>query len=123
MSAAVECLTALCLLGGTFFTVVACIGLVRLPDVYCRMHAAGKAGTLGVALMILAPVIWFAQTDLSVVVRGLLAIVFQFFTTPAATHILARAAYLTGYEFSERTDMDELREHLPEHPFPTRGEE
>ncbi|MEI8191117.1 MAG: monovalent cation/H(+) antiporter subunit G, partial [candidate division NC10 bacterium] len=45
-------IAALCLLG-TFLIVLACIGLVRFPDVFCRMHAAGKAGTLGVVLVAL----------------------------------------------------------------------
>ncbi|HYB97648.1 MAG TPA: monovalent cation/H(+) antiporter subunit G [Candidatus Limnocylindrales bacterium] len=122
-AAVVEILTALCLIGGTFFTVVACVGLVRLPDIYCRMHAAGKAGTLGVALMILAVAIWFAAAEPGTAVRALLAILFQFFTTPAATHVLSRAAYLTGYPRCELTIVDELRSHFPAHPFPTRGEE
>ena len=50
-----EILVALAMLAGTFFMVVTGIGLVRFPDVYTRMHAAGKAGTIGIALLILAP--------------------------------------------------------------------
>ncbi len=100
------------LLLGTFLTFVTSLGLLRFPDVYCRMHAAGKAGTLGVCLIIFAAVIFFAPAGPSVPIRGLLAIVFQFLTTPAATHLLARAAYLAQYPLTDRTEIDELEAYL-----------
>jgi multicomponent Na+:H+ antiporter subunit G len=111
-----ELLVAACLLLGTFLMVVTGLGLLRLPDVFCRMHAAGKAGTLGVVLIILGTVIAFAGTPNDVSIRGLLAVVFQFLTTPAATHLLARAAYLCEYPLSERTAVDELKVVLPSRP-------
>jgi multicomponent Na+:H+ antiporter subunit G len=116
MPSPVELLAAACLLLGTFLMVVTGLGLLRLPDVFCRMHAAGKAGTLGVVLIILGTVIAFAGTPNDVSIRGLLAVVFQFLTTPAATHLLARAAYLCEYPQSERTAVDELRIVLPSRP-------
>ncbi len=111
-----EILIAACLLLGTFLMLVTGLGLLRLPDVFCRMHAAGKAGTLGVVLIILATVIAFAGTEQDLAVRGLLAIAFQFLTAPAATHLLARASYLCDYPLSERTAVDELRVFLPSRP-------
>jgi len=106
-----ELLAAGLLLLGTSLTLVAGIGLVRFPDVFCRMHAAGKAGTLGVVCLILATVVTFAGTEQAVTFRGLLAVAFQFLTTPAVTHLLARAAYLCDYP-RWRTELDELRGHL-----------
>jgi multicomponent Na+:H+ antiporter subunit G len=108
-----EALTALVMLAGTFFMVVTGIGLVRFPDVYTRMHAAGKAGTIGVALLILAPTIYFATSDPFVSVRGVLAIVFQGLTTPGATYLLAHACYVTSYPAHGRTEVDELKHWLP----------
>ena len=107
-----DVLIAVPLLLGTFLMVVTCVGLLRFPDVYCRMHAAGKAGTLGVSFLILAAVVYFAPGGVSTPVRGLLAIVFQFLTTPAATHLLARAAYVAEYPRSDRTAIDELHQYL-----------
>lgn len=107
-----DLLVALPLLTGTFFTLVTAVGLLRFPDVYCRMHAAGKAGTLGVCLIILAAVVYFAPAEASVPVRGLLAIAFQFLTTPAATHLLARGVYVAEYPKTRRTAIDELYPHL-----------
>ena len=104
---------------GTFLIVVTGIGLLRLPDVFCRMHAAGKAGTMGMGLLTLASVIAFASGAQDVTVRGLLAIVFQFVTSPTATHVLARACYVGGYPLSARTAVDELRAFLPSRPTTT----
>jgi multicomponent Na+:H+ antiporter subunit G len=109
------CVAAL-LLAGTFLIVLAGIGLIRFPDVYCRMHAAGKAGTLGVILIILGAMVNFAGSDQDIWFRGVLAIFFQFLTAPAATHLLARASYLCEYPLSERTAVDELRAFLPSRP-------
>jgi len=116
MPSPAELLAAACLLLGTFLMVVTGLGLLRLPDVFCRMHAAGKAGTLGVVLIILGTVVAFAGTANDVWFRGLLAVLFQFLTTPAATHLLARAAYLCEYPLSERTAVDELKIVLPSRP-------
>ncbi|MEX0777642.1 MAG: monovalent cation/H(+) antiporter subunit G [Phycisphaeraceae bacterium] len=118
-----DILVALTLVTGTFLMMLTGIGLIRLPDVYCRMHAAGKAGTLGISMIILAAVIFFAPTQLSVVYRGLLAIFFQFLTTPAATHLLARASYIRDYPLTDRTAVDELKTYLPSTPDADYGKE
>ena len=108
-----ELLTAGAMIVGTFFMLLTGIGLIRFPDVYTRMHAAGKAGTVGVAFLILAPSIYFAATEWFVSLRGFLSIVFQFLTTPGATYLLAHACYVTNYPLHELTEMDELKEWIP----------
>ena len=111
-----ELLVAALLLTGTFLILLTGIGLIRFPDVFCRMHAAGKAGTLGVIFLVLGTVITFAGTDQDLWLRGILAVVFQLITAPAATHLLARACYVCDYPLSERTAVDELRTFLPSRP-------
>lgn len=118
-----DLVVALLMLGGTFFMLVTGIGLIRLPDVYCRMHAAGKAGTLGIALLILAPALHFVGTDPFVTIRALLAIAFQGLTTPGATHLLAHACYVRGYPLHDRTEMDDLKEIFPSYPGDQFGQE
>ena len=114
MSGAVgEILVAAAMVVGTFFMLVTGLGLLRFPDVYTRMHAAGKAGTVGIAFLILAPAIFFAGSDPSVTVRGVLAIVFQGLTTPAATYLLAHACYVRSYPRHARTELDELERWIP----------
>lgn len=109
----VEVLTAVPLVLGTFFMVVTGIGLVRFPDVYTRMHAAGKAGTIGIGLLILAPTVYFATSEPFVAVRGLLAIVFQGLTTPGATYLLAHACYVRRYQMHPHTLLDEFKDWVP----------
>ncbi len=116
MQTLLEIVASIALLLGTFLVVVAGIGLVRFPDVFCRMHAASKAGTLGIVMMLLGTIVIFLPSDLSVLARGFLAIFFQFLTTPAATHLLARAAYIRQYPVSDRTAVDELKAFLPSLP-------
>lgn len=108
-----EILAAAAMLVGTFFMVVTGIGLVRFPDVYTRMHAAGKAGTVGIAFLILAPVTFFAVVEPLVSLRGILAIIFQGMTTPGATYLLAHACYATDYPVHRGTALDELKDWRP----------
>ncbi|MCC7204476.1 MAG: monovalent cation/H(+) antiporter subunit G [Phycisphaeraceae bacterium] len=107
-----EILTAALMLTGTFLMILTSVGLIRFPDVFCRMHAAGKAGTMGISLLILATVTcpW---TSPEVWARGLLAVWFQLLTTPAATHLLSHACYVTQYPRVDRTAVDELRAIMP----------
>jgi multicomponent Na+:H+ antiporter subunit G len=116
MPSPLELVTAVFLVVGTFLMMVAALGLLRLPDVFCRMHAAGKAGALGVVLIILGTAGIFFGTPNDVSIRALLAVVFQFLTSPTATHLLARAAYIRHYPLSDRTTVDELKAFLPSRP-------
>ena len=59
MPSLLELVVAAALVLGTFLMLVTCVGLLRFPDVFCRMHAAGKAGTLGVSFLILAAIVYF----------------------------------------------------------------
>ncbi len=97
---------ALVLVGG-FFSVLAAVGLLRMPDVYCRMQAATKAGTLGVGCMVLAVATHFVSLD--VVLEALLVIGMLFITAPIASHLIARAAYFVGSPLWDGTAHDEMR--------------
>jgi multicomponent Na+:H+ antiporter subunit G len=81
---------------GSFFTVVGGIGLVRMPEFYTRMHAASVIETLGAGLLLLGMMLQAGLTLISV--KLLIIGVLLFFTSPTATHALARAAHLRGVE-------------------------
>ncbi|MFC7155279.1 monovalent cation/H(+) antiporter subunit G [Halomarina halobia] len=81
---------------GTFFGVVAAVGLLRLPDLYTRTHAASKSDTLGAMLTLAAVTIVFGGDVASLKTTFLLA--FMFVTNPTAAHAIARAAYDQGIE-------------------------
>ena len=100
-------LTVLLVLIGGFFSVLAAVGLLRMPDVYTRMQAATKAGTLGVGCMVLAVATHFVTLD--VVLESLLVIVMLFITAPIASHLIARAAYFVGSPLWDGTAYDEMR--------------
>ncbi|MEM8837953.1 MAG: monovalent cation/H(+) antiporter subunit G [Pseudomonadota bacterium] len=79
---------------GSFFLVVGAIGLVRMPDVFTRMHAVSVAETLGVGLLLGGLMI---QAGLTLVTFKLALLFFLiFFTSPVASHSIARAAMADG---------------------------
>ncbi|MFN9490634.1 MAG: Na+/H+ antiporter subunit G [Betaproteobacteria bacterium] len=85
-----EFTVSMLLLVGSFFILVGAIGLVRLPDVFMRLHAPTKATTMGVGGMLLASMAWSLAGDPSL--KELLITLFLFVTAPVSAHLLARAA-------------------------------
>ncbi len=84
------------IVSGAFFLIVSGIGILRMPDVYTRLHAAGIADTLG-ADLILTGLLF--QSGLSLVsVKIILILLFLFLTSPVSTHAVARAALQGGVE-------------------------
>ncbi|TYC65303.1 monovalent cation/H(+) antiporter subunit G [Stappia sp. BW2] len=106
MNAAVEIITGIMLIVGASFALVASIGIIRLKDVYMRMHAASKAGTLGSGVMLLALAVH--ASDLAVVTRAIAGVVFFLLTAPISAHLLAKAAYAAGYRPCADTKVDAL---------------
>lgn len=102
----IDVIVGVMLLIGAFFALVASVGLVRLDDVYMRMHAASKAGTLGSGVLLLALAVDSQQLD--VVTRAIAGVVFFLLTAPLSAHLLARAAYLVGYRPCKATYRDAL---------------
>ena len=94
------------LLIGSAFALVASIGLLRLPDLYTRMHAASKAGTMGSCLMLIALAIH--ASDVGSMSRALAGVVFFLLTAPVSAHLLAKAAYSVGYRLHSSSVMDEM---------------
>jgi multicomponent Na+:H+ antiporter subunit G len=87
---ALDALSWVCILGGLFFALVGTIGVLRMPDVYTRLHAAGMTDTMGAGLLILGMCFQTGFTLLTL--RLLLVYAFLLFTSPIGTHALARAA-------------------------------
>ena len=86
--------SGLLLAAGCFFVLIGAIGVLRLPDFYTRMHAAGVTDTLGAELILLAMIL---QAGFSLVTVKLVAILFfLFFTSPTSTHAVANAAWTAG---------------------------
>ena len=79
---------------GSFFTIVGALGLVRMPEVFTRMHAASVTDTLGVGLLIFGMTL---QAGFSLVMLKLFFLLMLFvFTAPVVTHALAQACLHEG---------------------------
>jgi multicomponent Na+:H+ antiporter subunit G len=102
-----EVVTAVLLLIGALFLLLAGVGMLRMPDLYSRMQSSTKASTLGVACMLLAVAVHF--NDLGIIVRALAASVFFLLTAPVSAHLVGRASYFLGVPLWEGTVRDELR--------------
>ena len=76
---------------GLFFLLMGAIGILRFPDFYTRMHAAGKCDTLG-SLLIVAGLAFYNGVSIGSA-KIILIAVFIFLTSPTATHAIARAAF------------------------------
>tara|TARA_R110002072_G_scaffold36201_3_gene106672 strand:- start:541 stop:912 length:372 start_codon:yes stop_codon:yes gene_type:complete len=99
---------------GLVFVLAGAIGVIRLPDFYTRMHAAGVTDTLGAELVILGLILqagdWQTMAKLALV--GLLL----FLTSPTATHAVANAAHRAGHK-------PDLAHFKPTHPRDLADEE
>ncbi len=100
-------LAAFLVLAGALFSLIAAIGVLRLPDLYTRLHAASKAGAIGAGLIFLALAV--VSLDGAVILRSLLGIVFLLLSTPLSAHLLARAAYRCGEAPTATTTVEDLK--------------
>ena len=84
------------IVAGSLFCVIGALGLVRMPDLFTRMQAASLIDTLGAALLLLGMIL---QAGFTLVTAKLIVIaLLLFFTSPTASHALARAARARGVE-------------------------
>jgi multicomponent Na+:H+ antiporter subunit G len=91
-----DVLSWISILGGIFFMMVGTVGVLRMPDVYTRLHAAGMTDTMGAGLLLLG--MCFQAGLTLVLVRLIVVYAFLLFTSPIGTHALASAALSGGVE-------------------------
>jgi len=84
-------LSAFFMIGGVFFVIAGAVGVLRLPDFYTRMHAAGMTDTLGAEMILLGLIVQagFSQTSLKLALIAFLL----FLTSPTAAHAVVGAAH------------------------------
>lgn len=103
----IEILSAIFLFLGAGFMFIAALGLVRFPDLFTRMHAASKAGSLGLGCILVGVAV--AYPTPIVIAKCIMVLLFVFLTTPIAAHMIGRAAYLLKVPFWKGTVADELK--------------
>ncbi|MFP4519648.1 MAG: monovalent cation/H(+) antiporter subunit G [Oceanicaulis sp.] len=91
---ALDIVSAALMLSGAVFVLAGALGMLRLPDFYTRLHAAGVTDTLGAEMIVIGLML---QTGWSLdTVKLALLGLFVFLTSPTATHATANAAYKAG---------------------------
>lgn len=96
------------LLMGGIFCLGGSIGLIRFPDIYCKMQALSKPVTLGIANLVIAYILFlfYAKHELSM--KGILAVAFLLLTVPIGSHMIAKASYRSGVPIWTESLMDQL---------------
>jgi multicomponent Na+:H+ antiporter subunit G len=89
----IEIISGIIILLGIFLFASGTLGLIRLPDFYCRMHATGKCDTLGALLALIGLAIYNGFNLVSL--KIIFIVVFIFLANPTATHAIGRAALVT----------------------------
>ncbi|WP_324825815.1 monovalent cation/H(+) antiporter subunit G [Sinanaerobacter sp. ZZT-01] len=96
------------LIVGAVFCFGGSVGLLRFPDIYCRMQALSKPVTLGIFNLIVAYILFLYYTDLGFSLKGILAIVFLIITVPLGSHMMVKASYRSGIPMWKESMVDEL---------------
>ncbi len=96
------------IIAGLFFFAVGVLGVLRFPDFYTRLHAAGKCDSLAAVLVIAGLALYnlaeFSFANLLVSLKILAIAVFVFVASPTATHAITKAALIMGVEPWTRKD-------------------
>lgn len=102
-------ISILLLLGGTF-VLVGSIGLVKMPDFFMRLHGPTKATTLGMALLLIAAMIFFSRTEAGLSVKEILISLFLLLTAPISAYMMIKSAIHHKLDSIERTKGKDLVE-------------
>ncbi len=93
---------------GMFFNLSAVVGILRMPDLYCRLHSSSKNTTLGSILVILGLALQeFRVGETPAGLKVMLVAAFMLIVTPIGSHALARAAYKAGVPLWEGSVVDQ----------------
>ena len=92
---------------GSLATLLAAIGILRMPDFYMRLSVTVKASTIGSGLLLICAAMYFAVPD--VTNRAIAIVLFLVLTAPVAGHLIGRAAYMGKTRMWEDSELDELK--------------
>lgn len=111
----VDVLAATCLLLGALLALMAAIGVLRMPDLLSRMHAATKPQVLGTVLVMTG--VALTLRDLSVMGVLVLIVLLQMATSVVSSHMVGRASFRAGQVRHDLLVVDELSDdQVPDEP-------
>ena len=116
----IEVVTCVFLVVGAFFIFVAGLGILRMPDIFLRMSATTKAGTIGLGALLAGLAVFYHTIGIDA--RALATIGFVILTAPVGAHRIGRIAYLVGLPLWENTVKDELKGVYPKDACAPPGE-
>ena len=101
---------------GAFFALVGVLGILRMPDTFCRMQASTCVSTLGVIGVALGGLIYaiFVMGSASAAVKIAVIVLMIFVTNPVGSHAIAKGAYRAGIRPEKRMEVDEFRRDFDE---------
>lgn len=107
LSWSVHILSWAAILSGSFFVLVGSIGLIRMPDMFTRMHAASVIDSLGAGLLIVGMMLQAGATLITI--KLLFILILLLITSPVATHALAQAALHAGDKPQLKNDRTDTK--------------
>ena len=119
----IDTISIILIVAGLVFFFGSVVGVIRFPDFYTRMHAAGKGDTLSSLLVVMGFAVYhfgqvhwsnFVWADLLVIVKLLAICAFIMLTSPTATHALMDAGYEDGIEPLMRKEGNALSQNESE---------
>ncbi|CAI9393998.1 monovalent cation/H(+) antiporter subunit G [Niallia sp. Sow4_A1] len=114
----IELIAVLLIFFGAIFCFLSSLGLIRLPDVYTRSHAASKGSTMGVLFTLVGTFVFFIIEG-TFSIRLFLGIFFVFLTSPVASHVVVRSAYRSKVKLADVTVQDDLKAEMEEEGIET----
>ena len=110
-----EVIICVLLVIGIFFTLAGVVGVIRMPDTFCRLQSATNIATMGAMPIALACSIYgFSESNTSLGIKSLIIVVFLLISNPVGAHAMARAAYKNKAELSDKMKFDHYRRDIDE---------
>ena len=108
-----EVIICVLLVIGIFFTLAGVVGVIRMPDTFCRLQSATNIATMGAMPIALACSIYgFSESNTSLGIKSLIIVVFLLISNPVGAHAMASAAYKNKAELSDKTKFDHYRRDI-----------
>lgn len=92
---------------GMLFNLLGCVGLVRMPDLYCRMQATTKCVTMGTSMLCIGIAILSWDSSMHLAMKAMLCMLAVLVTAPTAAHALARAAHKSGIPLWDKSVVNQ----------------
>lgn len=101
-------------LSGIFFIFAGVLGMLRMPDTFCRLQSSTNIVTMGgLSILIGTAIYGFYIGNSSIGIKSIAIGMFILLTNPAASHSMAKAAYKIGTKMDKRTICDEYGRDMP----------